>query len=327
MTQPPPRYPLRAIVRLDKLALVLGVSLDLLLAVSKDASSRYRLAKLIVKPDGSTRQPLDAKVPLKGIQRRIKERILEKVVFPDYLTGSLKGRDARANARLHIGAAIVLSEDIANFFPSTKDTLVFKIWRHFFGFAPEVAEILTSLTTKDGELPQGACTSSYLANLAFWREEHRLYEVFRAQGIAYSRYVDDVSVSSKRRLSNEELSACIKSVYGMMGRSGFRPRRKKQEIQRANSPMLVTKLLANRRPAISVKERQAIRASLYQLEQSVAGRAGDDLRSKLESIAGRVNRLCQMHPVEGERLKARVRVLRGQIGMGASEVCGPVTGQ
>lgn len=320
MTQQPPRYPLRSISRLDKLALVLGLPLELLVAVSKDASSRYRLAKLIVKPDGSTRQPLDAKVPLKGIQRRIKERILEKVVFPDYLTGSLKGRDARANARLHVGAAIVLSEDIANFFPSTKDTLVFRIWRDFFGFAPDVAEMLTNLTTKDGELPQGACTSSHLANLAFWREEHLLYEVFSAQGIAYSRYVDDVSVSSKRRLSNEELSVCIKSVYGMMGRGGFRPRRRKQEIQRANKPMLVTKLLANRRPAISVKERQAIRASLFQLEKSVAAKGSDDLSSTLESVAGRINRLCQMHPAEGERLKARVRVLRVSMGMEASKV-------
>lgn len=320
MTQQPPRYPLRSISRLDKLALVLGLPLELLCSVSKDASSRYRRAKLIVKPDGSTRQPLDAKAPLKGIQRRIKERILEKVVFPDYLTGSLKGRDARANAGLHVGAAIVLSEDIANFFPSTKHILVFRIWRDFFGFAPDVAEMLTNLTTKDGELPQGACTSSHLANLAFWREEHLLYEVFRAQGIAYSRYVDDVSVSSKRRLSNEELGACIKSVYGMMGRGGFRPRRSKQDIQRANKPMLVTKLLANRRPAISVKERQAIRASLFQLEKSVAAQGGDDLSSTLESVAGRVNRLCQMHPAEGECLKARVRVLRASMGMEASKV-------
>ncbi len=318
MTQSPPRYPLRPIARLEKLALVLGLPLEKLLAVSRDASSRYRLAKPIEKKDGSIRQPLDAREPLKGIQRRIKERILDKVVFPEYLTGSLKGRDARANTMLHVGAAVVLSEDIANFFPSTKDSLILRIWRDFFGFAPDVSEILTKLTTKDGELPQGACTSSHLANLAFWREEHVLYESFNAKGIAYSRYVDDVSVSSTRRLSNDDLSACVSSVYGMMGRSGFKPKRRKQEIQRSNKPMLVTKLLANRRPAIPVKERQAIRAALFQLEKNVSARSGEDLRSALESVAGRVNRLCQMHPTEGERLKERVRVVRANMDMDAS---------
>lgn len=315
MTQQPPRYPHRPISQLEKLALVLGLSVRLLVKVSIDASSRYRLAKPIVKADGSIRQPLDARWPLKEIQRRIKSRILEKVVFPDYLTGSLRGRDAKANAQIHVGAAIVLSEDIANFFPSTSESLVLGVWRDFFGFSPDVAELLTKLTTKDAALPQGACTSSHLANLAFWKEEHRLYETFRSQGISYSRYVDDVSVSSKRHLSKEELSACIKSIYGMMGRAGYRPKRRKQEIQRSAGAMHVTKLLTNRRPALPAKERQAIRASLYQLEKRLTLGELDGFRAALESVAGRVNRLNQMHPTEGEHLKVRVRAIRERLAL------------
>ncbi len=315
MTQQAPNYPHRPIVRLEALALVLGLPLALLTKVSLDASSRYRLAKPIVKSDGSIRQPLDARWPLKEIQRRIKARILDKVVFPNYLTGSLKGRDARANAQIHAGAAIVLSEDIANFFPSTTDALVLSVWRDFFGFGPDVAELLTRLTTKDAALPQGACTSSHLANLAFWKEEHGLYENLKAKGISYSRYVDDVSVSCRRALSKDELSACIKSVYGMMGRAGYRPKRSKQEIQRSAGAMYATKLLANRKPALPVRERRAIRASLYQLEEQLRLRQMDGFQSALDRVAGRVNRLCQMHPTEGAQLKAKIRAIRDDLAL------------
>lgn len=308
--QAPPRYPHKPISSLEKLSLVLAVPVRLLLQIANVASSRYRLAKPIVKADGSLRQTFDAEQPLKRIQQRIKQRILDKVIFPDYLTGSLKGRDARANAELHVGAAIVVCEDIADFFPSVSSALVKSVWEEFFHFSPEVAELLTLLTTKDGSLPQGACTSSHLANLAFWKDEHALYQQLFERGIAYSRYVDDVAASSKIALPKEELSTCIASIYTMMGRAGFKPKRRKQEIQRANKAMRVTKLVTNRRPAITASERSAIRASVFQLEKILSHGEIDGLQQLLDRASGRVNRLSQLHPVEGRALKARVRHVR-----------------
>lgn len=308
--QAPPRYPHKPISSLEKLSLVLAVPVRLLQQIANVASSRYRLAKPIVKADGSIRQTFDAEEPLKRIQQRIKQRILDKVIFPDYLTGSLKGRDAKANAELHVGAAIVVCEDISNFFPSVSSALVHRVWEEFFHFSPEVAELLTLLTTKDGSLPQGACTSSHLANLAFWKDEHTLYQQLLERGIAYSRYVDDMAASSKISLSKEELSNCIASIYTMMGRAGFKPKRRKQEIQRANKVMRVTKLVTNRRPAITANERSAIRASVFQLEKSLGRGEIEGLQKLLDRASGRVNRLSQLHPVEGRALKARVRVVR-----------------
>jgi hypothetical protein len=281
--------------------------------VAKVANDRYRLAKSVIKPDGSIRQPFDALEPLKGIQKRIKERILDKVAFPAYLTGSLKGRDARANAKLHVGSTLVLCEDISSFFPSTTEALVEDIWSGFFGFSYEVARLLTELTTKEGSLPQGACTSSHLANLAFWKCEHALYEHLLLQGITYSRYVDDIAVSSKTPLPKEDLSRCIARIYTMMGRNGYKPKRKKQEIQRGNGQMRVTKLVTNRRPAIPSKERQAIRACVHQLEQRLKVGELDGLGKEVNRASGRVSRLRQLHPVEGLALKIRIAALRTEL--------------
>jgi hypothetical protein len=106
---------------------------------------------------------------LKTIQERIKVKILYKVFYPRYLQGSIKDdgikRSYISNAKIHANSRIVINEDITKFFPSTSEQLIFDIWKIFFGFSDKVARYLTKLTTKDGLLPEGAKTSSYLANL------------------------------------------------------------------------------------------------------------------------------------------------------------------
>jgi len=306
-----PRYPLSPIRSLTSLGRSLGVSVAELQRIGAAASGLYRKAKPIVKADGNIRQPFDALPTLKRIHRRIQTQFFDRVVFPDYLTGSLKGRDSRRNAALHVGATIVLTEDIKDFFPSTDSKVVNSIWASFFRFAPEVADLLTTLTVKEGALPQGAITSSYLANLAFWDREWQLYEDLRDRNISYSRYVDDVTLSSQRSLCREELSHCIAGVYGLMASKGFKAKRAKQEIRRSNGPMLTTKLMVNRRAALMIRDRQAIRAAVHQLE--VRSQSITDLtafRAELNSVAGRVGRLVQLHPTEGSALKIRLNALR-----------------
>ena len=178
-----PTYDLKPIRDTSALLLALGLPETLLINTAAYADSLYRKAKQIVKPDGSIRQPFDALPQLKAIQRRIKDRILKRVKFPLYLTGSLSGRSYRTNAAQHTGARIIICEDIESFFPSTSHARVRDIWLNFFHFSEEVASLLTHLTTKEGELPQGAITSSYLANLSLWNQEPRLQVVgHSAQG-------------------------------------------------------------------------------------------------------------------------------------------------
>ncbi|WP_158621257.1 reverse transcriptase family protein [Dyella dinghuensis] len=278
------------------------------------ADDSYRLAKAIVKPDGTIRQPFDAQPPLKAIHRRLQKRIFDNVRFPDYLTGSLKGKDARWNAALHTGAKIVVTEDIKNFFPSVTANIVYSIWAGFFRFEGNVAQLLTLLCTKDGMLPQGAIPSSYLANLAFWEQEWKLVANFRAAGITYSRYVDDVTLSSRESLDKPQLTRCISNVYSFMAAQGFRPKRTKQEIRRAHAPMIATKLMVNRRPALLVQERQGIRSAVYQLErEEMRGCDPKEIKAKIDSVAGRVGRLTQLHPTDGHALKLRIAALRRKL--------------
>lgn len=309
-----PKYPFNPVRSLASLSRSLGVSVVELQQLGETASSLYREAKPIIKADGSTRRVFDALPVLKKVHRRMQIQFFQRVVFPDYLTGSLKGRDARRNAALHAGAAIVVTEDIKNFFPSTGAEVVYSIWAGFFGFAPEVARLLTMLSMKGGVLPQGAITSSYLANLAFWDQEWRLYEDLRDRGISYSRYVDDVTISSKEQINNEVIGRCIAEVYGLMASKGYKAKRSKHEIRRGNGPMLTTKLMINAHPALMTKERQNIRSAVHQLEVLSRGSTNSvSLKSEINRVSGRVGRLSQLHPEEGAALRARLATLRASL--------------
>jgi len=316
MSQTPnkPYYSCNPICSLAALSKALGFEETFLASLASSANDHYRLAKPIIKPDGSIRQPFDALEPLKEVHRRLKKEIFSKVVFPQYLTGSLKGRDYRANASLHTGAKIVICEDIESFFPSTNYSLVMDIWKNFFGFSEEVAELLTKLTTKDGLLPQGAITSSYLANLAFWRSEPFLYSHFSEQGIVYSRYVDDITVSSKVRLVKDDKTKVIAAIYGMLRQSGYRAKRRKHEIATSGNRMFTTKLLINKKPSLKPEERANIRTAVFQLEQKISqGLNGLEIARELNKVAGLVGKLSRFHMTQGNGLKKRISDLREKI--------------
>lgn len=309
-----PLYDLKPICDISALSLSLGLPEKLLINVARQTDNLYRKAKPIIKPDGSIRQPFDALAPLKLIQRRIKDRILKRVKFPEYLTGSLSGRSYRSNAAMHVGAKIVICEDVDGFFPSTSQERILDIWRNFFRFSDEVAHLLTRLTTKGESLPQGAITSSYLANLAFWDQEPRLQFALSQRNIVYSRYVDDISISSKLVLSKEEQTALIAKVYGMLKRHGYKAKRRKHETFTSGSRMITTKLVINRKPALPPKDRQNIRAAVHALEKRLAlGETGPEIKTELNRVTSRVGRLGTFHATEASPLKLRLRKIRGAI--------------
>lgn len=305
-----PSYNGQAIRRIESLGKALRCSPERLGYLGNNADRLYRIAQEIEKSDGSKRVTFDAKPALKEVHRRIKIEILDRVTFPLYLTGSIKGRDYKTNAELHVGAAIVIAEDIGSFFPSTTTAHVFDVWRNFFGFSDEVARVLTSLTTRNGELPQGAITSPHLANLVFWRDEPALHDRFAADGIVYSRFVDDVAASSKATLSPERKTEIVRLIFGLMLRHGYKPKRKKHELKTAGQQMTVTKLTVNQIPGLPKAERARIRAAVHHLERLAGqGALSAEQRREYSSVLGRVNHLARFHPGEAAGLKARLKML------------------
>lgn len=303
-------YPYRPIGSAALLARTLGFSLEDLRDLAANADGLYRLAKPIIKPDGSIRQPFDAKPALKELHRRLKDRILLKVSYPLYLTGSLKGTEPKTNAELHLGKRLIICDDIKNFFSSIRADAVFDVWRGFFGFPPEVANLLTNLTTKDHRLPQGGIPSSYLANLVLWRHEPQVHADLLGQGISYSRYVDDIGMSSVEYLTKAQQTAAIAKIYGMLAKVGLKPKRAKHETFSRSERMVATKLVVNTKVSLPPSKRAQIRAAVHHLEIESAASGHLGLLPSLASVSVQVGQLNRFHPSQAAPLKLRLRTLR-----------------
>lgn len=306
-----PSYPCEPIRTVASLARTLGLSEAELLRICDRANASWRK----VKPElGSTRETFDAHGPLKSLHRQLKNRIFSRVYFPDYLQGSLKGRDYVSNADLHKNKQILICEDVKKFFPSVSETFVEDVWRGFFGFSREVTSVLTRLTTKDGALPQGAITSSFLANLVMWRREPLLHAKLAAMGITYSRYVDDMSMSSTVHLDKAAQTKVIGMVYGMLAAHGLRASRHKHDVFSASQQMITTKLIVNRKPSLTAPKRSKVRAQVHQLEMAAeSGVSEIELRELANKASQRVGQLARFHKRSGELLRDRVKVIRTKL--------------
>jgi hypothetical protein len=265
-----------------------------------------------LKKDGkSYRYVYDTKHPLKPLLKKINLVLFEKVAFPLYLQGSLKGRDYVSNVEIHEGSQAVICEDIEKFFDHITADTVLQIWQDFFGFGDEPAELLTALTTREGKVFQGTPTSSYLANLAFWNIEGTLVEKLAARNMRYSRYVDDVTISSCAPISREDKAWAIAQVMAMMGSRGFRAARDKHSIQAGNNRVSVMNLNVNRKAGFSAKARANLRAMVYQLEQCFdRGDTGPEFRIGLDKAGGRIGHMARFHKSEAAALRARVQAMR-----------------
>lgn len=306
-----PSYPCDPIRTVAALARALRMSEAELLRICDRANASWRK----VKPEpGSTRETFDAHGPLKALHRKLKNCIFSRVYFPDYLQGSLKGRDYVSNADLHKNKQVLICEDVKKFFPSVSATFVEDVWRGFFGFSSEVACVLTRLTTKDGALPQGAITSSFLANLVMWRREPLLQAKLEAMGITYSRYVDDMSMSSAVHLDKAAQTKVIGMVYGMLAAHGLKAARHKHEVFSASQQMITTKLIVNRKPSLTAVKRSKVRAQVHQLEMAATSGASEiELRELANKASQRVGQLARFHKRSGQLLRDRVKVIRTKL--------------
>ncbi|MBG5896028.1 RNA-directed DNA polymerase [Providencia stuartii] len=307
-----PRYLNKPISSIFSLAKSLQTTVEELQYLSANADKYFFLANRVQKDDGSYRETYDVSQKLKNIHDKITKNILKKVYYPDYLQGSLSKKDHISNARIHSGKKIIVKGDISNFFPSISKDIIYQVWIGFFNFSKEVAELLSSLTTFNGRMVQGCKTSSYLANLVLWSREYKFVELLRSQGFTYTRYVDDVHVSSERIMNQSEKTKIISGIYNLFASINVRPNRKKQEIMPRNRQQTVHKLNVDKSmPSMPKQKRNEIRQLVFLCGKSFGDNSLtiNEYTKMYNSVMGNVNYLRQIHPEEGNRLFSKLKLI------------------
>jgi RNA-directed DNA polymerase len=188
---------MKPILSLRDMAYQLGMPISRLREVARDVESHYDTwGRFDEKNPNIVRQITAPDRELKEIQRHINSRILSRFPLADAVHGGVGGRSPRSNASPHVGQPCVVSLDVKKFFPHVRHYMVHRMFRGEFGFGRDVASLLTRLTTRGSELPQGAPTSTAIANLLLAKNvDGPLSAAANSLGCQYTRFVDDITLS------------------------------------------------------------------------------------------------------------------------------------
>lgn len=160
-----------------------------------DFNSKYYTAQ-IPKSDGSLRTIRPPKETIKAVQHKILEDILCRHTLNSSVYGLSGTMGILHNAKVHQPNwnSTLVTLDIKSFFPSISVKAVGRVFRTL-GFNKECAAILTKICTVDGSIPQGSPTSPLLSALVMEQADKRIFDYCRKNGVTYSRYFDDVTLS------------------------------------------------------------------------------------------------------------------------------------
>jgi len=267
---------------------------------------------------------------LRRVQRLVLDEVLAGLPVHPAAHGFVPGRGVLTGARAHVGAAVVVSADLAAFFASVTAGRVHRTLRAL-GHPEAVAHLLTGLCThrtpvrvlsamppggRDGErsalrralaaphLPQGAPTSPHVANLACHRLDVRLAAYADACGATYTRYADDLTLSGGAEVA-DAAGRLLLGVRRVVHDEGYRLNEAKSRVRRAHRRQQVTGVVVNERPGTGRRQTDALRALLHNCvrhgpaSQDREGR-GDAFRAHLE---GRVGWVEHVHPARGAALR------------------------
>lgn len=222
-------YNHRPISKLESLAITLKISKAELLGLAEEASQLYVVASREPKSDGTLRITYKAKPKLRKILDLLRERVFSGVSFPDYILAGQPKKSYIDNALFHTRSVMLVSEDVKSFFPSISIRKVEVLFKYFFNFSPVLAQALAKLCTKDGFVVQGSPISGDIANLIFFNKEPKLVAWCCQNNLRYTRYYDDIHVSSEDNVFYDKVGELKRRIYGMFGEAGVKPHRGKKK--------------------------------------------------------------------------------------------------
>lgn len=164
---------------------------------------------MIPKKSGGERRLLIPPAPIAILQKKLRP-ILDVIYQPkDCAAGFIAGRSVVYGARRHRKRARwILNFDLSNFYGRICFVRVLGLFRSL-GMGHRAAAVLAHLVTCNDMLPQGAATSPVISNMIARSLDNKLLAVARQFRLTYTRYADDISLSTTQNLFPEKLAVRV----------------------------------------------------------------------------------------------------------------------
>lgn len=195
-------------------------------------------------------------------QKELQSRLNKLYKTPDCVHGFVHGKNIRSNASAHLAKKIILKIDIKNFFESISLEQVAFVFQEL-GCSLDISIMIAKLVTLNGNLVAGFVTSPVIANLALISMDNELNSIYCNDKYNYTRYADDITISSNYECPD------INKIESIINTYGFKLNKSKTLISLRGQRQYVTGLTVfdNIRPRISKRYKRNLRLQIYYLKK------------------------------------------------------------
>ncbi len=238
---------------------------------------------------------------------------------PSLSHGFVRRRSIITNAMMHVGKKNVLNLDLEDFFDSFNFGRIrgFFIKNDNFKLDPHIATVIAQIACFNNKLPQGSPCSPVITNLITHSLDIRLASLAKKHGCTYSRYADDITISTRKaEFPTQIMRQCSdgyiagKRLKREIESAGFYINASKTRIQFKNSRQDVTGLVVNKKPNTKKEYWRLARAKCNQLFKTgkfTSIRDGQPVDGNLNELEGQLNFIDQVDHYNRMRQKAPLK--------------------
>lgn len=184
----------------ERLAALSNLDVDTLVRIAEKASQRYKIYT-IPKRTGGDRVICHPNRETKALQRWFNKALFDRFPVHDAATAYRVGAGIKVNAIRHLGTRYTNRYDFANFFPSFEmDRIAPFIQSESEKLGIKLSDLdmkfIGNVVCRYGRLTIGAPSSPVLTNALMFEFDSKLGGYCESNGLIYSRYADDLFVSS-----------------------------------------------------------------------------------------------------------------------------------
>lgn len=206
---------------LERIASETGVSVDDLSVIVRTASHRYK-TYTIPKRTGGRRTISHPTAELKFLQRWMTRNLFGALPVHQAVTSYRSGIGVAHNARLHVSQNYLLKVDFVDFFPSiSAEDVRSMMVAHSAKFDSQLTnddiDVVIETVCKDGALTIGAPSSPAISNAMLYEFDLFVFEACEAQHVVYSRYADDIFLSTNEP---NRLSTLLEVIRAKLAQGG-----------------------------------------------------------------------------------------------------------
>lgn len=270
----------------------------------------------VAKRGGGKRRITAPTGPILQLQRELYELASADYSPKPMAHGFIKGKSIVSNASLHLGKKWVLNFDLQDFFGTISFQRVLgRLKSNPYNYAADVARLVAHLACHRGTLMQGGALSPLLSNMVCDRLDSELSRYCKQFNATYSRYADDITISSNRAAFPSELatmtdlstpgSATLSShLAEVIRNNGFTVHPNKTRLQGYSVRQEVTGVIVNVKRNVPRSFIKQVRCILHACEKFGIDDAAKEHFSKWRLDDGRSS---------GYKIKNLEWVLRGKI--------------